>query len=88
MAGAVAQQVSPRLSGLAVPVSMGDELLAPVGADPIITSVHSLCCSSRMFTRIPPPCKYTSGSTSVTFGSGQACPWLRVARVMASRMAP
>jgi hypothetical protein len=31
---------------------MGDELLAPVGADPIITSVHSLCCSSRMFTWI------------------------------------
>jgi len=31
---------------------MGDELLTPIGADPIITSVHSLCCSSRMFTWI------------------------------------
>jgi hypothetical protein len=35
-----------------VAVSMGDELLTPIGADPIITSVHSLCCSSRMFTWI------------------------------------
>ncbi len=33
-AGAVAQQVRPRLRGLPVPVSQGDELLAAIGADP------------------------------------------------------
>ena len=33
-AGAVAQQISPRLGGLAVPVNQGDEFLAPVGAHP------------------------------------------------------
>jgi hypothetical protein len=32
-AGAVAQQVRPRLRGLPVPVRQGDELLAAIGAD-------------------------------------------------------
>jgi len=41
--------VAERPAGDAEP---GDELLTPIGADPIITSVHSLCCSSRMFTWI------------------------------------
>jgi hypothetical protein len=40
-------------AGLTVAVSQRDELLAAIGADPIITSRHSLCSSSRMFTWIP-----------------------------------
>jgi hypothetical protein len=50
VAGAVPQQVSPRLSGLAVPVSMGDEVLrpsAPTRSSPACTACAAPAGCSR-----------------------------------------
>ena len=46
---------------------------------PFWRRVSPSVAACRNCSSAPPPCKYTSGSTSVTFGSGQTCPWLSLA---------
>jgi hypothetical protein len=48
-----AEQIEPRLGRFAVPAVKRDEFLGAVRADPIITSRHTLSCSSRTLRWIP-----------------------------------
>ena len=55
----VAQQPGPGLGRLAVPVGQRDQLLLPVRADPMITSVHTRPASRRRPKCSPPAQQYT-----------------------------